>query len=149
MATVEQYLHAHIPLSRHLGTRVLEAGPGTIRLAAPLAPNLNHRGTAFGGSISALAILSGWTLLYLRLEETGFTGRIVIQSNTVEYVAPAEGELIATCRAPSAERWSHFMEMLTDRGKARVDLEADVTVAGRLVAEFRGRYVAVKAAEGG
>ena len=142
-ADLEQYLHDHIPLSRQLGARVVSAGYDLVRLAAPLGPNLNHRGTAFGGSLSALAILSGWTWLYVNLHETGFEGRIVIQSNTVEYVAPAEGDFTATCRAPTAERWEHFRRMLSERGKGRLELDADVVAGAALVATFHGRYVAV------
>ena len=139
----EQYLHTHIPLSLHLGARLIEAGPDVVRIRAPLAPNLNHRGTAFGGSLSALAILSGWTWLYLNLQAEGFDGRIVIQSNTMEYVAPAQGDFTAICRAPTAERWEHFRRMLRERGKGRLELDADVVTGDGLVATFHGRYVAV------
>lgn len=143
LGEIERYLHDHIPLSRHLGAHLLEAGPGGVRLVAPLGPNLNHRGTVFGGSLSALAILSGWTWLFVNLQGEGFEGRIVIQSNTMDYVAPAEGEFTATCHAPSQERWTHFTDMLRERGKGRLALAADVTVGGRLVAAFQGKYVAV------
>ena len=142
-AGLQRYLHDHIPLSRQLGAQVEQAGYELVRLAAPLGPNLNHRGTAFGGSLSALAILSGWTWLYVNLRDTGFEGRIVIQSNTMEYLAPAEGDFTATCRAPTKERWEHFRHMLNERGKGRLELDADVLSGDALVATFHGRYVAV------
>jgi thioesterase domain-containing protein len=142
-AAIEHYLHTHIPLSKHLGARLIEAGPDAVRISAPLTPNLNHRGTAFGGSLSALAILSGWTWLYVNLEAHGFEGRIVIQSNTMEYVAPADGDFTAVCRAPTAERWDHFRRMLRERGRGRIELDADVVTGEGLVATFHGRYVAV------
>jgi thioesterase domain-containing protein len=141
---IQQYLHEHIPLSQHLGARVLAAGFDAVHLVAPLGPNLNHRGTVFGGSLSALAILSGWTWLFVNLRDTGFDGRIVIQSNTMDYLAPAEGEFTARCRAPSEERWLHFRGMLGERGRARIELDADVTVGATLVATFHGRYVAMR-----
>ena len=146
LSAVERYLHDHIPLSRHLGARVTAAGHDAVRISAPLEPNLNHRGTAFGGSISALAILSGWTWLFVNLQQDGFQGRIVIQSNTMDYVAPGEGEFTATCRAPTAERWTLLREMLRERGRGRIELDADVTVGDRLIATFHGRYVAVSTA---
>lgn len=146
LPAVQRYLHEHIPLSRHLGARVLEAGPTAVRLAAPLAPNLNHRGTAFGGSLSALAILSGWTWVFVNLRAEGFDGRIVIQSSSVDYLSPAEADFEAVCRAPSPERWRHFRETLEQRGRGRIELEADLTVGGRLVATFRGRYVGMNRA---
>src|SRR5512132_2090261 len=95
-AQLERYLHEQIPISRPLGVRVLAAGADVVRLGAPLEPNLNHRQTVFGGSLSAVAILAAWTWLYLRLGGPGFTGRIVIQNHGVEYLAPAEGDFVAT-----------------------------------------------------
>ena len=71
LSEITSYIHEHIPLTSHLGA-VVEAYDGkAIILSAPLTPNLNHRNTAFGGSISALGILSGWTLLFLKLKEAG------------------------------------------------------------------------------
>ncbi|HEX5521239.1 MAG TPA: thioesterase domain-containing protein [Longimicrobiaceae bacterium] len=141
--TLEAYLHEHIPISQPLGIRVLEAGPDGIRLAAPLAPNLNHRQTAFGGSLSAVAILAAWSCLHLRLRTEGSDARVVIQSNSMEYLAPAEGDFVAVCRAPSAERWDLFRRTLERRGRARLALDAEVYVGERLVAQFHGQYVAI------
>ncbi len=52
---LQTYLHTHIPLSKAMEVEVVQATPDIIELRAPLAPNINHRGTAFGGSISTLA----------------------------------------------------------------------------------------------
>lgn len=143
VAAIERYLHEHIPLSRHLGTRVLAAAADAVRLSAPLAPNLNHRQTAFGGSLSALAILAGWTLVWVTLGRERFTGRIVIQSNTIDYVAPAETDFAAVCRAPAPERWERFRAALAERGRGRIELDVELTAGARRVADFRGRYVAI------
>ena len=45
--------------------------PDTVVIEAPLAPNINHRKTVFGGSASALGILAAWSLVHLRLAGTG------------------------------------------------------------------------------
>lgn len=146
-ASLERYLHEHIPLSRHLGTTVAEAGAERVRLGAPLAPNLNHRRTAFGGSLSALAILAGWAWLHLRLRERGYRGRIVIMSNSMKYLAPAEGDFEACCTAPAPERWERFVSTLEQRGRARLELGVELTAGDLPVASFRGRYVALAGGE--
>jgi len=64
---VERYLHRNIPLSAAMGVRVRSATPRRVELEAPLAPNINHQSTVFGGSASALAMLSAWTLVHLGL----------------------------------------------------------------------------------
>jgi thioesterase domain-containing protein len=61
---LEEYLHGHIPLSRAMQVSVRELTDELVVLGAPLAPNMNHRSTVFGGSASALAILAAWSLLY-------------------------------------------------------------------------------------
>jgi thioesterase domain-containing protein len=52
------YLHEHIPLSHAMGVEVVEADWHSVTLRAPLAPNINHRETVFGGSASAVGIVA-------------------------------------------------------------------------------------------
>jgi hypothetical protein len=37
--------------------------------------------------------------------------------------------------------------MIRERGRGRIQLDADVTVGARLIATFHGRYVAVRSPE--
>ena len=145
-SSLERYLHDHIPISRHLGTRVLDAGANAVRLAAPLAQNVNHRQTVFGGSLSALAILAAWAWLHVNLRGDGFVGQIVIQSHSMKYLAPADADFEALCRAPGEERWAHFRQTLVQRHRARIELDAELSVGERLVASFRGQYAALRTA---
>ena len=138
---VEAYLHAHIPISSSMGVSALEAGPDKVVLAAPLEASVNHRSTMFGGSESALAILSAWTLLHVRLRTTGFDGQIVIQRNSMEYLRPVHGEAVATCYGPAS--WDAFDAVLARRGRARVTLDAEVASGGEIVGRFSGVYVAL------
>lgn len=135
------YLREHIPLSAALGVEVVDASPARVHVHAPLAPNLNHRRTAFGGSISAVAILAGWGLLWVRLRGITAGHHIVIHSNSVSYLAPVEDDFEAVCLPPGAAVWERFLRTLERRGKARLDLHAEVRAGGVLAAEFRGRYV--------
>jgi len=63
----ERFLHEQIPLTRAMGVRVRSWDGEKLWLSAPLEPNHNHLGTAFGGSLSALATLAGYSLLWLLL----------------------------------------------------------------------------------
>ena len=65
-------------------------------LHAPLAPNINHRNTVFGGSAASLALLSGWTLLHARLVAGGQHPRLVIQENSMHYWRPLESAFTAS-----------------------------------------------------
>lgn len=141
---VERYLHEHIPLSRAMGVTVKGLSEQSLCLAAPLAPNRNHRGTAFGGSVASLAILAGWSWLLTRLAGRDPEPRLVIQEQTVDYLLPVGAVFEATCEAPAGAAWHRFLKALDARGRGRLSLAVNVESEGRLVARFRGAYVAVQ-----
>lgn len=142
---VERYLHEHIPLSRAMGVAVRRLSAESLCLTAPLDPNLNHRGTAFGGSVASLAILAGWSWLLTRLAGRDPESRLVIQEQTVDYLLPIRATFEATCAAPPDAAWQRFLKALDARGRGRLTLAVDVESEGRLAARFRGAYVAVHA----
>lgn len=144
---LERYLHEQIPLSRALELRVAHVGVEFVRLTAPLAPNFNHRGTAFGGSVACLAILSAWGWLAARLSVRRDLPRLVIQEQTVEYLAPIDADFEAVCRAPAEAAWGRFLRALDTRGRGRLELTADVRCHGRIAARFRGLYVALASSD--
>ena len=139
-AELEAYLHAHIPLSAAMQVSVVEIGPEAVVLGAPLAPNINHRDTVFGGSASAVAILAAWSLLHLRLTAAGFESRVVIQRNSMDYLAPIAGDFTARSYFEDGANWDGFARMLERKGRARISLGAvliaDGVEAGRLSGEF-------------
>ena len=142
-AELENYLHEHIPLSRAMGVSVKSVRPGRAVLWAPLQPNINHRETAFGGSMSALAILAAWSLLHSRLQDERRTARLVIQRNTMEYESPVSGEFLAIAVLDAEQSWQKFLRMLTLKGRARITVSALVEHAGQVAGRFSGEFVAI------
>lgn len=142
---LEHYLHEHIPLSKAMAVSVLEALTTSVTLRAPLAPNINHRNTLFGGSASAIAILAAWSLLHTRLraEGKGVSARLVIQRNTMSYLLPIEGGFTAVSKAPSPEAWSAFMRMLTRKGKARITITSSLYFEDKLAGQLEGEFAAL------
>lgn len=143
-STLEHYLHAHIPLSRAMQVSVRAVREETVVLAAPLAPNINHRETVFGGSASAVAMLAAWSLLHVRLLRESMTPRLVIQRHTMSYERPIAGDFTARASLASQE-WAQFMRTLARRGKARICLGAILEHSGQTVATFAGEFVALSA----
>jgi thioesterase domain-containing protein len=141
---IPNYLYAHIPLSKAMALRVDAASPDRVVLSAPLAPNINHRETAFGGSVSALAILAAWTLLYLRLDAAQLKTRLVIQSNTMRYDAPATADFSATAELRDAAQWRRFAQMLQRHGRARTGVISTLRCGDNTIGEFSGEFVALK-----
>ena len=141
-ADLKAYLHQHIPLSADLAVRVAELDGDKVTLSAELTPNLNHRATAFGGSISALAILVGWCYVHLRLQREGHPAHTVRQESSVRYRRPVEGDFAAKCDVVEEAEWARCSATVTRRGKGRIRLGVTVESAGTVVATFEGAYVA-------
>lgn len=142
---LEHYLHAHIPLSKAMQVGVEEVGPDRIVLGAPLAPNINHRETLFGGSASAIAILAAWSLLHVRLRSEGIATKLVIQRNTMRYEAPIAGDFSAVSRLEAPQDWALFKRTLTRRGKARIVVLSELHFAGQVAGRLAGEFVALGA----
>jgi thioesterase domain-containing protein len=140
---IEQYLHRHIPLSAAMGVRVRLATPERVELAAPLAPNLNHAATLFGGSAAAIATLSAWTLIHLRLRQADVRARLVIQRNSMSYEEPVPGDFAAICERPDEAAWQRFLTMIRRRARGRISASARLVYAARTVASFEGDFVAL------
>lgn len=144
---LERYLHEHIPLSAAMQVRVVSADPEGVTLAAPLAPNINHRETVFGGSASALAILAGWSLVRVALEDRE-PCRIVIQRNSMEYSAPMLGEFSARSFVEDSDEWRRFFSMLERKGRARIAVSALLESEGTECGRFEGTFVAIQSGAG-
>ena len=141
---VEEYLHRNIPLSAVMGVRVVVAGPRQVELAAPLAPNINHQSTVFGGSASALAMLSAWTLVYLGLRQEGIDAAVVIQRNAMHFEAPMYGAYSAVCALTDESAWQRFVKAVRRHRRGRISVTATVTADGRRTASFEGDFVALR-----
>lgn len=140
---LRDYLYQHIPLSHAMQVSVIEANFDRVCLSAPLAPNINHRDTVFGGSASAVAILSAWALLYVRLKFSDIDARVVIQRNTMAYLQPVVSQFEACTGEIDAQRWHKFMRMLKMRGRARLHITASLVCEQANTAEFEGDFVAI------
>ncbi|MGH2502208.1 MAG: thioesterase domain-containing protein [Ktedonobacterales bacterium] len=147
---LQDVLHHEIPLSQQIGLIVEEYDGQRLSLRAPLAPNINHKSTAFAGSLNAVATLAGWGLTWLLLREHDLHGVIVIQESAARYEAPVAGDFVATCRRPAAHAIERFLAALRRRGKARLALTVEILDAqGRAVVVFSGSYVAFIEHDGG
>ena len=144
-AELERYLHAHIPLSSAMAVTVLAVAPEEVLLQAPLAPNINHRDTVFGGSAAALALLAAWSLLHARLHAAGIAARLVIQRNTMEYERPMDGAFTARATLAQPQKWPAFAAMLARKGKARITVAAVLAQGQQRAGYLSGEFVALRA----
>lgn len=138
-ARLERYMHTHIPLVEQMQVRVVSADATGLRLTAPLAPNINHEKTAFGGSLASLMTLACWGYLWLLLEEQKDL-HIVVKDAQLDYLKPVTSTLDAHCTPPPAEELQKFLDTLARRGKARLTLKAETLQDGVAAARYTGSF---------
>lgn len=141
LAETERFLHDQIPLSKAMGVRVESFDNGQLVLTAPLAANHNHLGTAFGGSLSAIAVLAGYGALWLLLDDRN--AHIVVRRSSIQYHHPVRESIRAVCKSPDAASLSAFKNQFCQKGKARLSLQVTIKEAGRVCVEFEGVFVAL------
>ena len=57
---INDFLNSHVPLFQAMQARLERCDDAGLTLIAPLAPNINDKGIAFGGAMAAIAALTGW-----------------------------------------------------------------------------------------
>jgi thioesterase domain-containing protein len=141
LCRLQATLHAEIPISKEVGITVGAYDNGCLVLRAPLAPNINHKDTAFAGSLNATTTLAGWSLVWLALDEAALHGKIVIQDSTIEYLRPVTADFAARCCLPTSDELARFLTILRKKARARLQLQATISEAGHMAVRFTGRYV--------
>ncbi len=115
-----------------------------LSLHAPLHPNRNDKGCAFGGSMVSLMTLCGWGLVVIKLQDQEQLCDVYVQSSTVDYRRPAWSDFHAEAVLVEEESWDRFFTMLAARGKARATLAVDLRTEDGIVATMSARYVALR-----
>jgi thioesterase domain-containing protein len=138
-----QFIRDEIPLARAMDLSLQAATPDHLSLAVPLAPNVNDKGCAFGGSLVSLMTLAGWALVELSLRRRGDDCDVFVGESTVRYLAPVWGDFRADAQlAPTAD-WATFFDTLDARGRARIEVACEVPgEPGKPAATLSARFVA-------
>lgn len=138
----EQIIHGKIPISREMGISLERYGISGLVIKAPLQNNINHKQTAFGGSLNAVAALSCWTFLYLMLNQIEDTHpQIVIQKSSINYLQPVDTDFEAVCEWPPASKLALFRKMYHRKKKARIELTSKIFTRNEPAVIFSGVFV--------
>jgi thioesterase domain-containing protein len=129
-----------IPLAGAMQVEIRHVDETCLQLAAPLAPNRNHMGNAFGGSLQGLAILAGWAVTLMASGRPD-SAHVVIKEARMRFLAPVTGELVAEAAMPAPGAVTAFRSELAARGRARLPAAVEIrgesdSAAARLEGEF-------------
>lgn len=138
---LEMLLRDQMPLAKAMDVRVLSADLETIELGCKLAPNHNHLGSAFGGSLSALMILAAYCRLFQIMNGKG---HVLIKSSTMDFKHQVNEDLRAICPRPPEKDAQDFLNAYAKKGRARLLLNSQIilkdgTIAASMAGEFVGR----------
>ena len=115
-----------------------------LHMDAPLAVNMNDKGSAFGGSMTSLMTYAGWGLVTLQLHQAGLRADVFVADSTVRYKKPLYADRHAEAELAPEESWAPFLGTLVQRGRARIQLQARIAgPEGEVMADLSGRYVAI------
>ena len=138
--TLQDLWYAEIPLSKAMSMQIVSFDGHELVTEATLAPNRNVHGTAFAGSLYAIAALTGWGLVHLRLQLAGLEASVVIASGSIDYACPVAETIRARSRL---EDESHGMAALRQKRKGRFSVNTDILLAdGASASAFAGSYAA-------
>lgn len=133
-----------MPPARALQPRVAGYADGRLRLHAPLAANVNDKGSAFGGSLASLMTLAAWGLTALTVEQAGLDAEVYVADSQLRYLAPLHADLQAEAWLEGDGGWDGFLSTLRNRGRARATLLSQVLLPdGGIATQGSARYAAI------
>lgn len=116
------WLHREIPLTAAMQVSQVSFDGQHLSLFAPLAANINDKGTGFAGSTSGLATLTGWCVITLWLDQLNIDADVMIARSQVDYLSPQTDDLVTHVELPSKQRMGEFKNALLTKGRARLPL---------------------------
>ena len=137
---INDYLNRYVPLFQAMQARLDRCNDTGLSIVAPLEPNINDKGIAFGGSMAALAALTGWALTRITLDEHGEASEIVITDSTQKFLRPVRSAIVTECLRPDVQTVERFMQSYRQRGKARWTVEVIIRADGEPAMTFTGQY---------
>lgn len=139
-AALEARVLAAIPLARALAVRIVSFDGVQVVLEAPLAPNLNDKGTAFAGSLSTLVTLSGWCLATLLGEADGERCEAAVYHAEVDFLRPVRETLRARAMLADPAALPRLHERLRAGRRAKLPVVAQLGDDADPAVRFRGDY---------
>ncbi len=129
LSGVKTLFESIIP-AQALGIEITAWDGSRIELTAPLAKNLNDKGTAFAGSIDSLLDLAGWSAITLALHDAGIEADVMIVKSETQYIAAVLSDMTATAKIHHADL-ERLIQELRQRGRSRISLTSHVEASNK------------------
>ena len=139
---LQNKLHNEIPLTKYMDIKIQDYNETELITTAPLSININDKGTAFGGSLSTMTIISAWSLCWLISKELGFnSNNIVIIKNDTSFRKPVTKDIVCITKKPSKEEIEIVKQKLQTKKSASLKIQSQIIEDGEICVDFEGYYV--------
>ena len=139
---LQNKLHTEIPLTKLMDLHIQEYNKQELITTAPLDININDKGTAFGGSLSTITIISSWSLCWLISQELGFDSKnIVVIKNENSYLKPVTKDIVCHTVKPTEQEIEILKQKLEKKGSASLKIKSQIIEDDEVCVEFDGVYV--------
>ena len=139
---LQNKLYNDIPLTKIIEIKIQNYTNQELITTASLGININDKGTAFGGSLSTITIISGWSLSWLISKELGFdSNNIVIIKNETSFRRPVTKDIVCITKKPSKEEIEIVKQKLQIKKSASLKIQSQIIEDGEICVDFEGYYV--------
>ncbi len=141
---LQEQIRQSIPLAEAMDLQLSGFADGRLRVTAPLDPNRNDKGCAFGGSLASLMTWAGWSVVVLNLGESAADAEVYVQDSQIRYLAPVWEDIEIEAKLGGDTDIDGFRAAWTRYGRARTAIEATCRLAdGSVAASLQARFVAL------
>ncbi|MBZ5486363.1 YiiD C-terminal domain-containing protein [Halomonas aquamarina] len=140
LAAFHAWLGDAIPMVGALGIESMSMHNHALTWQLALRPNLNDKGTGFGGALSAQTTLQGWCWVTLWLRGQGLARDVVVAEATQRFLAPVNGDYRLVCTPSEGEGIEQLSQALAERGKGRIALTQKLYCGDAFCLEAHGSY---------
>jgi thioesterase domain-containing protein len=137
------YIEKNIPMSTKMGMQIIELSRKSVRIAMPFAPNINHQGSVFGGSIDSVFFVTCWAYVQLLIADCNPHPKIVGRSGNSVFHAPIKSDFETKLIIPDKKEANRFLMEFNHKGKAKLTTCAVINYEGKIAADFKGEFVVI------
>lgn len=144
--SIEHKILTEIPILQSIKIQLLALSDEESVVGVELAPNHNHKGTAFGGSLYSASVAACYSLLYYWQTKLNITGRdIVIAHGDIHYLKPVEQDFLVIARFEKEDS-ELMLRSLNQSRTIRIPMRASVktSYAGNELCVLRGDFAFVR-----
>lgn len=139
---LQNYLHSNIPLTKFMKIHIKSIEKNRLISIAPLDMNINDKGTAFGGSLSTMTIISSWSMCFYLSKLLGYKHtNIVVYKNESKFLRPVNDDIFCITHMPSIAEIDELKRKLSIKKRASIKIYSQIIENEKVCMDYEGDYM--------